>query len=546
VVRTCSGYRLCFHAAVLSPELLTENIAALTKAQGSCPTLGALSTSMRVAVTCNGMQVEAHTASDGWQPLDTPLAAPKDAWLTRGTVPDADQVVVIGVGLGYALLEHGTAKRVIAIEPHPGIATLFLSCRDWRRWFADGRLRLLTGPDYAGAADVARFLDGLSDISIVAHPLRARWEPDAVARATSVATRVMQNAKSNGKARRRFAGPYLLQTLSNLGAIGREAGLQALDHQFAGRPAVVAGAGPSLDENVRDLVSLQDRAVIVAADTALGPLLAGGVSPHLVVAVDPSALNAQHLTTPARTEDVALVAEGSVHPSVFERFAGRTFTFRVADHEPWPWLRTAGVVRPELKTWGSVLTSGFNQARRMGCDPIIFIGSDLAYTGMRPYCRGTIYDAMWQEWIDKGCTWEALMEEYFGRQPALYCADIDGEKTRTGPHLVSFRDWLVEQMNGAPRGRFVNATGAGILHGGRIAQASLGDVLRDAPALRDVVRVIRECHAAYRNRSHDARAVEALRATTASGHTPVPIDRWIAFAAETLSAEQIRTALHSA
>ena len=109
------------------------------------------------------------------------------------------------------------AKRIIAIEPHPGVATLFLSCRDWRRWFADGRLRLLTGPDYKGAADLARFLDGLREISIVAHPLRARWEPEAVARASAVAQRMVQNAKSNGNARRRFAGPYLLQTLSDHG-----------------------------------------------------------------------------------------------------------------------------------------------------------------------------------------------------------------------------------------------------------------------------------------------------------------------------------------
>ena len=81
--RHCTGddnrvrYRLCFVAVVLSPELLTENIAALTKAQGGCPTLGALPDSMRVAVTCNGMQIEARTA-EGWQPLDSPISVASD------------------------------------------------------------------------------------------------------------------------------------------------------------------------------------------------------------------------------------------------------------------------------------------------------------------------------------------------------------------------------------------------------------------------------------------------------------------------------------
>src|SRR5690606_18170565 len=149
-----------------------------------------------------------------------------------------------------------------------------------------------------------------------------------------------KNARANGEARRNFAGPYLLQTLGNLPDIARSAGIEALDGACTGTPAVVCGAGPSLDANLVDLRGIPDRALIVAADTALGLLVTGGVTPHLVVAADSSALNARHLTTVAGAGDVMLAAEGSLHPSAFAAFSGRTLTFRVSDHDPWPWLAT--------------------------------------------------------------------------------------------------------------------------------------------------------------------------------------------------------------
>lgn len=532
---------------MLSPDLLTANITALTQAQGKCPTLGPLPPNMRVVPAGKTVQVELRTATGGWQPVDFPSRVRAGTeWLRGGSSPDARQIVLVGPGLGRALaaLESTPISRVIAIEPHAGLATLLLSAWDWCPWFASGRLRLLTGPDFTGAADIARVLDGLTDISIVVHPMRARIEPEAMAQASSVAARVAQNARANGHARRKFAAPYLLQTLTNLPAIAREADLAALDGACAGMPAVVVGAGPSLDANGPVLATLQDRAVIVSADTALGPLLAHGVRPHIAVGVDSSALNARHLTTPAATEDVALAAEGSLHASALARFRGRTFGFRIAAHEPWPWLREGGIERAELKTWGSVLTSAFNLARRMGADPIVFVGADLAFTGMRPYCRGTIYDAMWQEWIDKGCTWEALMEEYFSRQPEMWRRDVHGRETRTAPHLVSFRDWIADQTASATSGTFINATADGILHGGRIVQAPLESVLSGWPRVTGVRDTIRACHADAVARRDDVRLAEWL-AANASGEA-LPIARWIAFAASTIAREEIVAAIADA
>src|SRR5690606_41571291 len=67
--------------------------------------------------------------------------------------------------------------------------------------------------------------------------------------------------------------------------------------------APIVGAGPSLGANVADLRRLGDRGVIIAADTAVRPLVTAGVPPHIAVAADSSELNARHLTTADGVDD---------------------------------------------------------------------------------------------------------------------------------------------------------------------------------------------------------------------------------------------------
>jgi hypothetical protein len=215
----------------------------------------------------------------------------------------------------------------------------------------------------------------------------------------------------------------------------------------------------------------------------------------------------------------------------------------VSDHDPWPWLADGGITRGELRTWGSVLTSAFDLVRRMGCSPIVFAGADLAFSGERPYCRGTIYDAVWQEWIDKGCTWEQLMEDYFRRQPEVWLDDVAAQRVRTAPHLVSFRNWLVEQAGRDASSAVINATGRGILHGGVITQRTLTDVFDSRPAIAAAAATLRHLHTTAVRARGDLERLQALMTLAAADPATVPVARWQQFAASTLTADEIVAAL---
>ncbi len=397
-----------------------------------------------------------------------------------------DLLVVIGLGLGFfldALERRGWAGKLLAIELEPATVPLLLARRDWRSWVTSDRLRLLVGPDYQGAEDCGRWIgDGAEQPPVFVHPVLGRLAAGEVARARTLLERIRDGARKNAEARRQFGARYLLNTLANVPALAREADVTSLVGAAPGLPAIVVAAGPSLDRNLEALGRVGDRALVIAVDTALRPLLAAGITPHLVVALDPSEANARHLSGLPPCPGTHLVAEASLDPLAIESFRGRTFLFSVSEHQPWPWLREQGVGRGRLRAWGSVLTSAFDLALQMGCDPIVFAGADLAFTGQRPYARGVVYEADWRSLAEWGVPLEQQWLDQIDHWPHSEEPDVTGTPTRTAAHLTTFRNWLIEQFAREPNRRFVNATGGGILHGGRLEQASLAEVVDELEA----------------------------------------------------------------
>jgi hypothetical protein len=450
-------------------------------------------------------------------------------------------VILIGPGLGYAIeaVERRAAgTRIIAIEPFPALARAMLHRRDWQEWLQSGRLTLLVGPEYHAAGDTGRTLDerAAASASIVEHPVVKREFPAETARAQAAANHVLQGAKANAEARRAFAGRYLVNTLTNLRAIASEGDAAALGDLFAGTPALVVAAGPSLDRQLEHVNRLQSRAVIIAVDTTLRPLLNAGIRPHLVVAVDPSDLNARHLLGLDDTAGTWLVSEGSIAPQVFREFAGRTFTFKVSDHQPWPWLRTQGVDRGVLRAWGSVLTTAFDLACFAGCEPILFVGADLAYIGGIHYCRGTMNESP----LPEGATTQVRAQAFAAHQrPTSEAIDIRGERVTSTPQFIQFRDWLVSRAAEASPRRVLNATGAGILHGDGITQADLAAIDFAAGTGGEEARArLAAAWAASIDQHGDAR--QRLETSFAhGGRGNLPLAAWADFTAGTLSPADI-------
>jgi hypothetical protein len=229
------------------------------------------------------------------------------------------------------------------------------------------RVTLLSGPDYAGASGIWRPAQLPSeDPPVLIDPAVGERDPETVAHAEGTVRRIIAEARANAEARRTHAGRYLLHTLANAARIAREGDVASLAGSLQNAPAIVVGAGPSLDGIIPELAACRQRSIIIAAATAARPLLSHGVAPHFIVSLDPSEANAMHLAGLHNTRSSWLVAEPSLHPAGLASFEGRTFFFKVSDHQPWPWLASLGLGRGRLATWGSVATSARDLGLRLG------------------------------------------------------------------------------------------------------------------------------------------------------------------------------------
>jgi hypothetical protein len=494
----------------------------------------------------DGREVPLHSDAD-------PLAEAR-AQLAFVDAPAPHAVVLVGAGLGYvteAARARWPSAILVVLEPLRELADAARSRTP--SLYAGGRIHLLTGPDYDGANALWKVFDSPDAPSpssetppIVVHPVLGEAAPTPVAKALRVAQRAIDAAKMNARAREENAGRYLCNTLRNVAhvALGPDPG--RLNGRFTGVPAIVIGAGPSLDAAIPTLRALGGRALLIATDTAWRPLAAAGIDPHLVVATDPTEANGRHLRGVGGTPATWVLAEGSVDPEALRELSGRVGVFRIAGHHPWPWLNGLGVERGVVKAWGSVLTSAFDVAVTAGCHPVVFTGSDLAFTDGRPYCRGTTAEHHWAHYTARGASPRLVWKNTIEARPLRREPDVAGGETLTAPHLIEFRNWLVAEAGKQPAGRIVNASGAGILMGPGITQADLESTLgacaeRDADLRRTIDGLLTAGH----DSALTERVVAALRTVETQGDdgdVEPHVRQWLTFGRPRLTVADIRAA----
>lgn len=431
--------------------------------------------------------MKVHAQSCYVRPASDPTAEAA-AWIHAGLAGRKPRLIlVIGVEEGHVLelLEaSGTGSTVIAVEPDAAAAAHVRARRHLTHPPGGRRVLLLSGPDYAGAAEAWRLFPArVDDCAMLVHP-RLNAGP-AVADAMRVAQGIVAGARSNAAARRKFAPRYLTNVLRNLPAMLQGGDAGALRDACRGLPAIVLAAGPSLDRAIPSLQRHPDRGLIIAVDTALRPLLAAGITPHIVVGADPSLGNARHFQWLPACPQTWLVAESALDRTATRVFDGRTLWFRLSNHQPWPWLAPHGFTVCQFDMWGSVLTAAFQVALFAGCDPIVIAGADLAFTGGQPYARGTTYEFDWAYGLSIGMSLEEWWHGQTSRSERKTTPDVHGRETSSTAAMLSFRDWLVESARKSGR-RVVNATNDGILHGQGMVQSTLDREL-DALPLVDVV-----------------------------------------------------------
>lgn len=168
--------------------------------------------------------------------------------------------------------------------------------------------------------------------------------------------------------------PDIAHGLSLLPTMLHARPVSALYDSAPGGTAVVVGAGPSLERNIKDLVGREDL-IVIATNTAVPALEAAGVQPDLIVCADHQ--EAAYLRA-AETESwhsTPRVVECHAHESAWE---GDQIYWCMAGGGTWSKFVKHVTGEGILPSGGSVSTIAYTLAKRMGCSRIVLIGMDCA------------------------------------------------------------------------------------------------------------------------------------------------------------------------
>lgn len=225
--------------------------------------------------------------------------------------------------------------------------------------------------------------------------------------------------------------------------------------KFRAVPAIICGAGPSLDKNIPLLKKLHDKAIIFAGGSALNVLNAYDFQPHFGAGIDPNAMQYKRLSSNQAFE-VPFFYRNRMFHDAFKMIHGpRLYITGSGGYD------TSEYFEEKFNIEAGFLDEGHNVvnfcvevANAMGCNPIIFVGMDLAFTGMKAYAHGVVEDASADaaEIIDT--------EDYDTKK--LTRSDIYGNPTSTLWKWIAEAQWIGDYAKSHNLIKMINCTEGGI------------------------------------------------------------------------------------
>ncbi len=155
------------------------------------------------------------------------------------------------------------------------------------------------------------------------------------------------------------------------------------------KPAIIVAAGPSLEAALPFLQKQGNQALLIACDTALPMLLQAQINPDFVVTVDPQEKNSLYLRYSANKDHI-LIADPAIHDSTFEGYKDQNIILMDSVFPLYAPFEGFWGHCGLLASGGSVSTSAFDFARKIGADPIIMVGQDLSFTKKKTYSSGNV------------------------------------------------------------------------------------------------------------------------------------------------------------
>lgn len=217
------------------------------------------------------------------------------------------------------------------------------------------------------------------------------------------------------------------------------------NNKFKNKPAVIVSAGPSLDKNIDLLKGSEEELLIFAGGRTLPTMIDKGIKSDIFVIADSTERNYSLVKDYLDYTDVPMLFSESTNLNILSHHKGNKIFYTYDKLIK----KIVGKEMKYISTGGSVAHAMLSYAANIGCNPVILIGQDFAYTDRKAH-------ADIAENKDGSYNYDIAVKE-----DDVYIDDIYGQKVRTSIVLNNQRI-AMEQIIGLYKNTtFINATEGG-------------------------------------------------------------------------------------
>lgn len=320
--------------------------------------------------------------------------------------PDVEEhadVLFYGAGLGYhiqALAERYPGLSFAIYEPVPEVFFQFLSCADLSNFplSAVKNIYLEEQPGYAQAF-ACKYVNQMSDsVCIIELPAYKEIFPDQHREFFERFEEAVYERQSSLNTTTAFEKRWTLNSMLNFDVVLSTPNILLTDKgPFQDKPALLVAAGPSLDEEIETLRHIKENglAYIFTVGAAINTLIDYGLYPHATCSYDPSPHN-QKVFKKLRDRGIAnipLIFGSSIGYEVPVQYPGPKFhVFTSPDQVAPYYLRSRSGGKPEhINDAPSIAVIALQLLHKMGFNPVILVGLNLAYKDHKKHAGGLDY-----------------------------------------------------------------------------------------------------------------------------------------------------------
>ncbi|MCH9633182.1 MAG: hypothetical protein S4CHLAM6_15350 [Chlamydiae bacterium] len=229
-----------------------------------------------------------------------------------------------------------------------------------------------------------------------------------------------------------------------------------LKNQFSNIPAIICGAGPSINENLADLKKLNQKALIFAGGRAANVLNNSAIEPHFTLGIDPYPM---HHETFSQNNFFSspLIYRSRMNSDAVEKAHGAlVYTPKAIGYPIIEWIESQlGIESPKLEEGLNVVNFSLQLAHYFGCNPIILIGCDLSYHQSHAYSKSIVLN---QKLPNSG----DIDSKDYSIHRGSFEKNIDGQKVYTLWKWKEEASWMAEFAQKNSDRIYLNATKAGL------------------------------------------------------------------------------------